>query len=69
MYVCVCKAVTENQIRAAVADGVRNMRELSLRTGCSTRCGSCARFAATVLGEALAETQPRLRLVEPSRVA
>jgi bacterioferritin-associated ferredoxin len=55
MYVCICNSVTDQDIRDAVRDGVRDQRELALRTGCSTDCGTCSDFAAQVLGDALRE--------------
>ena len=69
MYVCVCNAVRESDVHAAVKDGVRTMRQLSATTGCSNSCGRCARFAASVLTDALQQHSPHLRLVEPARVA
>jgi len=55
MYVCICKAVTDADIRNAVDDGVRNLRQLSQQTGCSTGCGRCASEARNVLRDARLE--------------
>lgn len=55
MYICLCKAVRESDIHDAVNDGVRNMRQLAARTGCSTNCGRCATAAADVLKDAMQE--------------
>jgi len=41
MYVCVCQAVTDQDIRRAVAQGARCFEELQARTGCTTCCGCC----------------------------
>ena len=41
MYVCVCNAVTEAEIRKAIEEGaetIRDLRERLMVTGC---CGSC----------------------------
>ena len=41
MYICVCNAVTESEIRQAIAEGAETVKELRDRllvTGC---CGSC----------------------------
>ena len=54
MYVCICNAVTDSAIRQAVGEGVRSLRELSARTGCSTQCGRCVPVAREVLDAALA---------------
>ena len=43
MFICVCKAVTEKELREQLESGVRNPRELCERTGAGTECGSCLR--------------------------
>jgi bacterioferritin-associated ferredoxin len=52
MYVCICNAVTERQVREAAAEGVRTLTDLTFRTGCAGTCGSCAEHAEAVLREA-----------------
>jgi bacterioferritin-associated ferredoxin len=49
VYVCICNGVTESQIREAAANGVRNVAELTMRTGCGASCGSCLDTAVEVL--------------------
>lgn len=58
MYVCVCKAVTDHQIRCAVRDGVVTFRQLRMELGVSTGCGRCAPMARQVMAEALGEEFP-----------
>lgn len=58
MYVCICHAVTDTEIKKSAADGVRTMRQLRQKTGCSGSCGQCAPLAKQILDTA----QP-----EPSR--
>lgn len=55
MYVCVCNAVTDSDIRNAVDEGVRNMKQLKRTTACSNTCGSCRAEAAEILQQALDE--------------
>jgi bacterioferritin-associated ferredoxin len=55
MYVCICKAVTDSAIRAAVGEGASSLRELSARTGCSTQCGRCVQTVREILDTALVE--------------
>jgi len=55
MYVCVCNAVTDSDIRKAVEGGVRNLRQLKQTTQCGTRCGSCTEMSTQVLQQALSE--------------
>lgn len=49
MYVCICNAVTERQIRALAEQGISTMAELSRVNGCSTTCGSCLEDAEQIL--------------------
>lgn len=49
MYVCICNAVTDKQIRASAREGCTSLRALSCQTGCATTCGKCARMAREIL--------------------
>jgi bacterioferritin-associated ferredoxin len=53
MYVCLCKGVTDCQIREAVCEGACSMRELRTCLGVATQCGRCAHHAQRVLKETL----------------
>jgi bacterioferritin-associated ferredoxin len=55
MYICICNAVTEKAIRDAVRDGARSVFDLSLRTGCSTQCGTCTDVVRDIMEATLAE--------------
>ncbi len=56
MYVCICNAITDTEIRDAVDNnGVRNLKQLSRINGCGLTCGSCQDFAADVIQEAVAK--------------
>lgn len=41
MYVCQCRAVTDRQIRGAVAEGCTTLRSVAAATGAGTGCGGC----------------------------
>jgi bacterioferritin-associated ferredoxin len=53
MYICICHAVTDTVIRAAVDDGVTSLSDLGFKTGCGTQCGSCVPKAREIIREAL----------------
>ena len=55
MYVCICNAVTDKDIRQAAAAGCASMAELTMRTGAGSCCGSCIPDATLLLAEARAE--------------
>ena len=61
MYVCVCNAITDKQIRKAAESGARNVRDLQRKLGVATGCGSCEEVAS----EILQETRRHARTFEP----
>ena len=56
MYVCICKAVTDKQIRRSVGDGVASYNELQSRLAVGTDCGKCCDEAQAVLENAILES-------------
>ena len=49
MYVCLCKGVTDGQVRAAAAAGARTVADVSLACGAGTGCGGCHRHLTRLL--------------------
>jgi bacterioferritin-associated ferredoxin len=54
MIVCVCRRVSDHQIRQAVADGAVSLECLQFELGVATQCGRCADCASDVLCDARA---------------
>ncbi|UZR29591.1 (2Fe-2S)-binding protein [Methylococcus mesophilus] len=56
MYVCICRNVTETQVREAVVrHGACNLRTLRKRVDTCSQCGKCALEVKTLIQETLAE--------------
>lgn len=53
MYVCLCKGITDSQIRTAVANGMTNYHDVRRALGLSSQCGMCAVHARAVFDESL----------------
>lgn len=51
MYVCLCQAVRDAEVRQAVASGVEDVEQLAEELGVGTGCGSCREFAQTLIDE------------------
>ncbi len=51
MYVCLCNAVTEREIRQAAALGVTDLQQLKDGLGVATCCGACEPCAREILQE------------------
>ena len=52
MYVCLCKGITDHQIRQAVENGACSLKQVSHCLGVARQCGKCASFAKLVIHEA-----------------
>lgn len=61
MYVCVCKAVTDKQIKAAINDGVHSRKQLFQCLGMGGECGKCVKHARQLLDENL----PKPSIMQP----
>lgn len=51
MYVCVCNAITDRQIRAAAEAGTTDILRLQAELGVASSCGSCMDVASEILAE------------------
>jgi bacterioferritin-associated ferredoxin len=60
MYICICNAVTEREIRHAVELGCNSYKKLHDELGVGTCCGKCKKEATRVVKDHVAE----LRVVE-----
>ncbi len=52
MIVCVCRRVSDSQIRQAAIDGAHSLECLQIDLGVATQCGRCADCASRVLCDA-----------------
>lgn len=55
MYVCLCHAVTDKDIKRAVEEGACTMRDLRNGLQVATQCGRCGQCAKACLNQALME--------------
>ena len=51
MYVCICNAITDTQIRQAAEAGADDLWSLQRELGVATGCGSCREMASEILAE------------------
>jgi bacterioferritin-associated ferredoxin len=49
MYVCICRGITEKQIRQVAQQQPCSMQELSATMGVGVDCGSCTEYACQLL--------------------
>lgn len=53
MYVCLCKGITDTQIRAAVEDGASSLREVRNTLGVASQCGKCGILTRDIVRDTL----------------
>lgn len=56
MYVCLCKGITDSQIRAAIEDGATSLRDVRNSLGVASQCGKCGILTREIVRESLLET-------------
>jgi bacterioferritin-associated ferredoxin len=56
MYICLCKAVTDSQIREAVANGATQFGQVRKDLGLASQCGKCGILAREVFNESVERT-------------
>lgn len=55
MYVCLCRGITDQDIKDALADGANSYRDIREQLDLGTCCGRCAPEARSIISEELAK--------------
>jgi bacterioferritin-associated ferredoxin len=58
MYVCICNAITDKQIRQAAESGVTSLWELQKELGVASNCGKCGEMAVSIIRETRRSQEP-----------
>jgi bacterioferritin-associated ferredoxin len=51
MYVCICRQVTDNQIRDLCRGGASSMTDVRSKLGVGSGCGKCGKLAKSIVKE------------------
>ena len=60
MYICLCNAITERQVRECARSGTCSVDELASKLGVGSGCGRCLECAVDLLREMHPAAQPAL---------
>lgn len=63
MYVCLCNALTDGQVKEAVAAGARRPRDVYAACNCQGQCGTCTRTILGMIRETPAD-EPRSQTLQ-----
>jgi bacterioferritin-associated ferredoxin len=56
MYVCLCKGITDSQIKDAIYDGATSVRQLRKKLGVASQCGKCTSMTQQIVHDTLSLT-------------
>jgi bacterioferritin-associated ferredoxin len=59
MYVCICRQITDKEIRQRCQDGVTSFSDLRSELGLASECGRCGRYAREIIAEVASASQCR----------
>lgn len=62
MYVCLCKAVTDTQIRQAVENGATSFGQIRKDLSLAAQCGKCGILARQVYNESIERNMDQQQL-------
>ena len=51
MYVCLCRQVTDNQIREICRGGASSLADVRAQSGVASDCGKCGKLAQSIVKE------------------
>jgi bacterioferritin-associated ferredoxin len=72
MYICICNAITERQVRACVDAGAASLDDLQFELGVASCCGRCASTACEYLpggrASSVCEVRDVTRPVKPAEI-
>ena len=57
MYICLCNAITERQIRECASQGACSMGDLERCLGVGSNCGRCRPTAVEILSDSLPDSR------------
>ena len=66
MYVCICNAITDKQIRKAAKSGATDFWKLQKELGVASGCGSCKEAASEILAEYRNRPAPQPAMYTPA---
>ncbi len=58
MYICLCRAITDDEIKQAISSGSNCVEALQHELGVSTQCGQCLESVQEILHQYLMDEIP-----------
>jgi bacterioferritin-associated ferredoxin len=57
MYVCICKGITDTQIREEIIGGAVNLKSLMQKLGVGSQCAKCVQHTVGIIKETSLQNQ------------
>ena len=68
MFICICNAITEKQVKAAVTAGAHTLAQLQAELGVASCCGCCAETALDYLPGGRYAAHPAMQAADDWRL-
>jgi len=62
LYICICNAITERQVRESAHSGASSLDDLAFALGVGAGCGRCRECAEELLRDARLDEETRTEL-------
>jgi bacterioferritin-associated ferredoxin len=58
MYVCLCKGITDTQIKNSIKNGANSLKDVRRELGVATQCCKCLPEARAIVQQSQAQSAP-----------
>ncbi|MGH1486527.1 MAG: (2Fe-2S)-binding protein [Cellvibrionaceae bacterium] len=66
MFVCLCKGITDTQIKQSIKDGADSLRDVRRDLGAATQCCKCLPEVRSIVNDALSSKEQSSPLFSPA---
>jgi len=67
MFICICKQVTDHQIKEAVSNGAASFSDVQSALGVATQCGECKNHARQCMRQCRGQAKTTIILEKEAR--
>jgi len=68
MYICICNAVTDKDIKLAIKNGAQSLKDLNQQLKVGSNCGTCVSSAQALLNKSSQSKPFSIQIYKPAFV-
>jgi len=66
MYICICNAVTDKDIKSAIKNGAKSVKDLNEQLSVGSNCGTCVSSAQSIIDDSIQTKNFNIPIYNPS---